>query len=271
MSSFSKAVVLVTGGANGIGLLMGKKALKKNASELIIWDINANAINAAVQDLSSLGYSVHGQVVDISSAEQVSKAAGQVISKFGGVDILINNAGIVVGKMFQEHSFADIDRTVGVNQLGHMYVTRAFLKSMMERRKGHIVSVTSAAGLTPTAGMVAYSASKWGAMGWIESLRVELATTAPALKVLNVIPSYIKSEMFKGVKPPFLMPLLEPEWITDKIIAGIENDKKQIIEPTFVKFTNFFRGVLPKPLYDFTARILNVYSAMNTFEGRKNE
>ncbi len=272
MASFENKTVLVTGGANGIGFLMGKKALQKGAKHLVIWDINKEQLKVSADELSKLGYSVSTNVVDVSNADQVSLAATEVLATYGVVDILFNNAGIVVGKLFHEHSSADIERTIGINVNGLMYVANAFLSKMMEQKSGHIINITSAAGLTPNPGMTVYSASKWAAVGWAESLRLELKDSHPGINFLNVMPSYINTGMFDGVKAPLFMPLLDPDKITDKILRAIQQEKIHLKAPFMVKTTLFFRGVLPSSLYDFVAgKIFRVYESMSTFKGRNHE
>lgn len=268
MSSFKDKVVLVTGGASGIGFLMGKKSLQKGAKHLIIWDINPELIKEASTSLAKEGFSVTAQLVDVSNPIDVDKASNNVISEFKKVDILFNNAGIIVGKPFHEHSASDISRTVGVNQLALMYVTNAFLPNMMESNSGHIIAITSSAGLTPNPGMVVYVSSKWGAVGWVESLRLELKNSHNGIKFLNVMPGYIKSKMFDGVTPPRLMPLLDPNKLTDKIIDCVERNKTTLKAPALVKITTLARGLLPQKWYDFiAAKVFRVYTSMDTFKG----
>lgn len=272
MASFNDKIVLVTGGASGIGLLLAKKALLHGAREVVIWDYSEQNLEKMQVSFRNDDLSCMCSKVDVSNPEMVQQEAEHVLRDLGHVDILINNAGIVVGKPFNEHSIQDIERTIKVNQLAPMYVTRAFLTSMMERKTGYIVTITSAAGLTPNPGMTAYASSKWGAVGWMESLRVELAKDSPGIKVLNVMPSYINTGMFEGVTPPKLVPMLEPDDITDKIIRAIEKDKARLLEPFMVKFTNLLKGILPMKVYDYVAGSwLSVYSSMDTFKGRENE
>lgn len=251
---------------------MGKKSLQKGARHLILWDIDETKLQDAKNELLELGYSVSTQQVDVSSSDQVERAAKEVLTQFGHVDILFNNAGVIVGKLFHQHSSQDIDRTIDINVKGLMYVANQFLPKMMDRNSGHIVSITSAVGLTPNPGMVVYASSKWGAVGWAESLRLELKNSHPGIKFLNVMPSYIDTGMFSGVKAPLLMPLLDPEKITDKIISSVEAEHIHLKTPFMVKTTLFFRGILPTWLYDFVAgQIFKVYESMNTFKGHPNE
>src|SRR5690554_523024 len=272
MASIQNKTILITGAASGIGFLMGQKALLRGAKHLVLWDVNEKAVHDAANQLSSLGFSTSTNVVDVSNSDSVSEAANQVISERGGVDVIINNAGIVVGKPFAEHSYKEIEQTMAVNSVGIMYVTRAFLPTMIQNNKGHIVNISSAASLTPNPGMTVYAASKWAATGWSDSLRLELAAISPELRVLTVMPSYINTGMFDGVSAPTLMPLLDPNIISDKILDAIEHNKIHLREPFMVKVTPFIRGVLPAKLYDIIAgKLFKVYDSMSTFKGRKGE
>lgn len=272
MASFQDKIILVTGGARGIGYLMGEKSLHKGARHLILWDVDEHQLQDAEKKLSDSGFSVSTHMVDVSNSGQVERAAKEVLAQFGYIDILFNNAGVVVGKLFHEHSSKDIDRTIDINVKGLMYVANQFLPIMMERNSGHMISITSAVGLTPNPGMVVYASSKWAAVGWAESLRLEMKASHPEIKFLNVMPSYIDTGMFSGVKAPLFMPLLDPEKITDKIISAVESEHIHLKAPFMVKTTLFFRGILPTWLYDFVAgRIFRVYESMNTFKGHSNE
>lgn len=270
MSSFKNKNVLITGGASGIGFIMGAKALDRGAKKLIIWDVNEDALLSAASKLSKNGYSVSTYVVDVSDSENVLKAAESVREEHGEVHFLFNNAGIVKSKKFETQSMLDIKNTMDVNSLGLMYVARALLPDMLSKGEGYIINIASAAGLTPNPGMTVYAASKWAAVGWSESLNLELKKSGSQVKVLTVMPSFINTGMFAGVKAPLLMPLLDPEDISAKILDAVERSKERLREPFMVKLTPFIRGVLPAKMYDYVAgKIFKVYESMDTFLGRK--
>lgn len=269
MTSFSDKTVLITGAASGIGFIMGRIALERGAKHLVMWDIDAGSLSASAEELSSKGYSVSTNLVDVRNKDQVSEVSEKVIEEHGSIDILFNNAGIVVGKSFEDHSYEEIENTIAVNSLGMMYVTRAFLPAMIEKGFGRIVNIASAAGLTPNPGMTVYAASKWAAVGWSDSLRIEMEQNHETIKVLTVMPSYINTGMFDGVKPPLLIPFLDAEKISTKIINSVEREKIILREPFMIKLSPFVKGILPARIYDFIAgKILKVYSSMNTFTGR---
>lgn len=272
MTSFKGKTVLITGAASGIGFIMGRMALERGAKHLVMWDINPDSLSKAAEELSSKGYAVSTQTVDVRNKEAVSNAATEILAKLGSIDILFNNAGIIIGKSFADHSYEDIENTMSVNSLGLMYVTRAFLPTMIENGFGRIINIASAAGLTPNPGMTVYAASKWAAVGWSDSLRIELEQNHDNLKVLTVMPSYINTGMFEGVKAPLLIPFLDAEKISAKILDSVEKDKIHLREPFIIKFSPLIKGILPARIYDFVAgKMLKIYSSMDSFKGRKGD
>lgn len=269
MTHIRKSTVLITGGASGIGKLMGSKCLQRGASHVLVWDINLAGLQQTYQEFSEAGYEVHTWQVNIGDAAQVQQAAHDVQSRFGAPEILINNAGIVVGKPFVEHSMAEIERTLQVNVLGAMLVTQAFLPAMVKRGSGHIVNIASAASLLPNPRMSVYAGSKWAVLGWSESLRLELEQTGPNLKVTTVMPSYIDTGMFAGVRAPLLTPILQPDAITQAILNAIEHNKILLRKPFIVNLLPLLRGILPTRVFDTVAgRWFGVYTSMNDFTGR---
>jgi len=188
MSSFRNATVLITGGTSGIGKLMGKSAIEKGCASLVLWDVNAAALDETVNEFSRLNKKVFGYVVDVSDPAQIITAAARVRNDVGPIDILINNAGIVVGKYFHEHTHTDIDRTMSINADALMHVTLEFLPEMIKRNKGHVVTIASAGGMVGNPRMSLYVASKWAAIGWSDSLRLEMKKLGNDVKVTCITP-----------------------------------------------------------------------------------
>jgi short-subunit dehydrogenase len=260
--------VLITGGASGIGKIMGRLALEKGA-ELIIWDINKEKAEDTALEFAPLG-EVTTYQVDISDMEQVASVAKLVKANQGAVDLLINNAGIVVGKLFQEHSLLEIKRTMDINSLAPMAITSHFLPDMLEQKKGHICNIASSAGLTSNPRMSVYVASKWAVTGWSDSLRIEMEQQKTGVRVTTVTPYYINTGMFDGVRSP-LIPILNPEKAARKIVRGIEHNRIFVSMPWSVHFVRLTQGLLPFRGYDFLAgRVLGIYNTMEHFTGRKS-
>ncbi|MDD6209344.1 MAG: SDR family oxidoreductase [Bacteroidales bacterium] len=269
MSRIDGKIVLITGGASGIGKIMGRMVAEKGAS-LIIWDIDQGSLDATLLEFRSQFSDVYGYRVDISDPEAVHSMAERVRSEVGNPDILINNAGIVVGRYFHEHAVRDIDRTIDINTKAQMYLALEFLSSMIERNCGHICNVASSAGLISNPKMSVYCASKWASCGWSDSLRIEMEMMGKDVHVTTVTPYYISTGMFDGVRS--VIPLLEPAAVAKKIIRGIERNKIFVSMPWSVRFVRFGQGVLPIRFFDwFIGRKLGIYKTMDHFKGRKKE
>jgi all-trans-retinol dehydrogenase (NAD+) len=268
MSEIKNTTVLITGGASGIGRLIGERCLDKGAKRLIIWDFDAPTLTATTADLTAKGHNVISHLIDITDTETVIQTAKQILNAYGPVDILINNAGIVVGKFFEEHSHADIDKTMQINTQAMMHITREFLPAMISAQKGHIVNIASAAGLAANPQMAVYVASKWAVIGWSETLRLELESKSMGLHVTTVTPFYISTGMFEGVRSP-IVPIVKPESAARQIINAIEKNKVFCRMPWIVYTMPFFKGILPQRWFDaLIGKWFGIYSSMQQFKGR---
>ncbi len=263
--------ILITGGAMGLGKIFARKALEEGG-QVILWDINRRALQETQKELARLG-KVSIYTVDLANPGDIFKVAQKTIKNIKQIHILINNAGIVTGHLFQDHSPEEIAATMAVNALAPMYVARAFLDNMLQFQHGHIVNLASAAGLIPNPRMSVYAASKWSVVGWSESLRIEMESQPQAgIKVTTVQPSYINTGMFAGVKAPLLTPILDPEKAVAAIWEGIKHEKIIIRLPFMVQLIPLLRGILTTRLFDLIAgKIFGVYHTMETFTGRRKE
>jgi all-trans-retinol dehydrogenase (NAD+) len=271
MSSIERSTILITGGASGIGRLLGSSFIDKGCTTLILWDVNETMLNETIREFSSRLNNVKGYVVDVSDPGQILSAAERTLREAGPVDILINNAGIIVGKYFHEHSHAEIGRTMAVNADALMHVAREFLPGMIERKKGHIVNISSAAGMVGNPKMSVYAASKWAVIGWSDSLRLEMEKLGTNVKVTCVTPYYISTGMFAGVKSSIVVPINTPEAAVRKIINGIEKNTLHVRMPLIVYTLQFFKGLLPTRMFDLiVGKYLKIYKTMDEFTGRKN-
>ncbi|WP_347156761.1 SDR family oxidoreductase [Pontibacter chitinilyticus] len=269
MARLRHSTVLITGGASGIGRLMGQLSLERGIRQLVIWDVNAANLQQTAADLQAHGYTVFPYLADVADAQSVQLTAEQVLNEVGVPDILINNAGMVVGKPFAEHTYNEIKQTLDINTLGPMLVTRAFLPEMLARGSGHIVNIASAAGLLPNPRMSVYAASKWAVVGWSENLRLELEASYPNLHVTTVTPSYIDTGMFAGVKAPILTPLLKPAAMAVAVLNAVEQNRILLRKPAIVHLLPVLRGILPTRVFDYlVGRVFQVYTSMDHFTGR---
>lgn len=263
--------VLITGGASGIGKIMGRMALEKGARNLIIWDINIAAIEAVKQEFKELG-NVYGYRVDVSSNDTVVNTYKRVLEDCGEVDILINCAGIVTSnKTFDKMSADEITRTININTIAPMFVAHAMLPDMLRRNRGHICTITSAGGMLSNPKMSVYAASKWGATGWSDSVRIELQEMKSKVRITTVAPYFIKTGMFEGVKSP-VIPILKPEYVARKVIRAIEKNRNFAGIPFGFHFIRFWQAFLPTRVFDFFfGKVFGIYHAMDKFTGRTRQ
>ena len=268
---FNDANVVITGGASGIGRLMGRMALEKGARKLIIWDINAQNIELVKSELAAKG-SVCGYRVDVSDRASIQEAYSATISECGPVDILIQCAGIVTSNAtFDKLTTADIERTMMINAVAPMNVAHVMLPDMIARNKGHICNIASAAGMLSMPKMSVYSASKWSVIGWSDSVRIELGKMKSSVRFTTVAPYFINTGMFDGVSSK-IFPILDPENTARKIICAIERNKDFRGIPFGFHFIRFWQAVLPVALFDFVfGTIFGIYHTMDHFTGRKND
>ena len=272
MKTVAGKVVLVTGGAMGMGRLYATHAVAEGAAAVVLWDLDHDALEATRAELAAQGGRVLAHVVDVSSPPAVMEAAARVRAEAGDPDIVVNNAGVVRSKPFWEHDpVADIEFVVRINVLGVMHVARAFLPAMIANgREARVLNVASASGLLSVPRMSVYTASKWAVIGWSDSLRLELQRAGHGhVKVTTLIPSYIKTGMFAGARAPLLTPLLEPGDVVDKAWAAMKAGKPRLFLPWTVALSHALRGLLPLPAWDWLAgRVFKVYSSMDAFTGR---
>lgn len=270
--------VLITGGASGIGRIMGRICLEKGASNLIVWDINQANIDKTEAELSDVkpaeaGVSkgqIHSYIVNVSDPQAIKSAYEKVKSEVGDVDILVNCAGIVRGNnTFDKQTVQDIDLTMDINANAPMYVALAVLPDMLRRDRGHICNIASAAGMLGVPKLSVYCASKWAVIGWTESMRVELKQARSHVRVTSVAPYFINTGMFDGVNSK-VFPILDPENTAAKIIRAVEVGKSFRGIPFAYHFIRIWQGLLPNFLFDFIfGKIFGVYSVMDHFTGRR--
>lgn len=270
MTSFRNKSVLITGAGAGIGRLMSVMIASEGASALYLWDLNEQGLNETCRLITNHECRLSPLVIDVTDRERVFAGAVRIEMDGHPVEMLINNAGVIFGGQFAEQPPDAIDRTIAVNLTAVMQVTRAFLPQMLARPKGHIVNIASAAGLVTNPGMAVYNASKWGIIGWSESLRLELERSGSGVRVTTVTPFYISTGMFDGVSSNPLLPIIKPEKAALKILRGIKRNKLFVRMPWLINFTPLARGILPVRWFDWlVGDVLGVYHSMDSFTGHK--
>ena len=270
MTGISGKTVVITGGASGMGRLLALKMARRGGT-VVVYDLDPGALDAVVGEIrGQTGRDAHGFLCDVSDREEVYRTAGEVHESVGKVDILINNAGIVSGRRLMDTPDEKIEAVIGVNSLALFWVTKSFLPDMLERGSGHVVTIASAAGLLGVDKQADYSASKHAAIGFAESLRVELKKTGYAnIRTTLVEPFYVNTGMFEGVRTRFrrILPILEQEEVTDRIVRAIQRDRQELKMPFVVNLVPALK-LLPVDLFDRLADFFGINASMDEFVGR---
>ncbi len=266
-SFYRNKTILITGAGSGIGLRFAEMVCRYGVT-LLLWDRNIESLNNFREKMHSTS-EVLISSVDVTDHESITREADQVIKSSFVPDIIVNCAGIVVGEYFTNHSAKQIQQTLDVNCTGSMLVVNAFLPEMIRRGSGHIVNLASASGYIGNPKMSVYAASKWAVIGWSESLRLEMKELNSGVNVTCVIPSYVNTGMFEGVKAPKLVPILDTDTLVKKMLKGIRRKKFKVQAPVMVRFVPVLKSILPRFMFDWLAgRVLGVYHSMDSFKGR---
>lgn len=258
------STVLVTGGGNGLGRQLALGAAGRGA-RVVIWDLSVERGERVRDEIRALGVDSEAYAVNVADRATVAAAATDT----GVVDVVINNAGVVTGRTLLEASEDAIQRTIDVNVLGLYWVTRAFLGGMIERGHGSVVTIASAAGLVGVAKQTDYSASKFAAVGFSESLRAELRGARSGVRTLVVCPYYIDTGMFEGVRTrfSFLLPILKQADVAASVLDAVERGREQLVLPRSVALIPLGR-LLPVAAFDRLMDLLGVNRTMEHFTGR---
>ncbi|KAF1848472.1 NAD(P)-binding protein [Cucurbitaria berberidis CBS 394.84] len=210
---WSREVVVVTGGSDGIGKIVVRLLAEKG-------------IKVAVLDVQELTYeappSVHFFKCDLSSPSSIASAASSIRSSLGNPTVLINNAGVARGKTILDTTEKDINLTFKVNTFAHYYLAQEFLPSMVEKNHGMVVTVASLAGYITASSLVDYAASKSAAVSFHEGLAAELIThyKAPKVRTVLMCQGYTRTALFEGFGGRALFPETVAEEIVKAVLSG---------------------------------------------------
>ena len=262
-------VVFITGAASGIGRRMALLMSQQGAT-VALADLNVAGAETVANEINEKKGRALAVYCDVSSYDSVHDAAVLVRQRLGPPTILINNAGIVSGLKFLQNDLARMEKTVQVNLTSHLYTIKEFLPDMIRNDHGHIVTIASIAGYVGVSGMVDYSASKFGAVGLTESLRIELKLMKSKVKTTCVCPYYINTGMFTGVtlSHSWAFPMLDEGYAARRIIQAIRQETELLIMPFQGALCVLLKGVMPTWFSDWLINFLGLSKSMDTYKGR---
>lgn len=236
MGRWNDTVVVITGAGSGIGRALAHE-LDARGARLALSDIDREAVQKTAADCrEAIAYEL-----DVADRDAVVAHADQVVADFGHVDIMINNAGVALAADVVEQSFDDIDWLLGINLLGVINGTQAFLPHVIASR-GHVVNISSIFGIVGMPSQSIYNASKFGVRGYTEALAVEMDIAGTGVGIHCVHPGGISTnianaarrvgvrdsrELIETFDRVFLR--ISPRDAAQTIIRGVERNRRRIL------------------------------------------
>ncbi len=194
--------IIITGGGQGIGRRLAQHLASLGAA-VCIADIDPGAAQATLDLLQSANYAGMAVACDVTSVEDTEKMAAEVLSRFGSIDVLINNAGIFPIKMFGDISAGEWQRVIEINLTGTFLAAKAVYSQMKKQGQGKIINIASVAGRVGGAGFAHYSAAKAGVIGFTKALAREAGPLG--IQVNAIAPGIIETDTAKAVFPGFAL------------------------------------------------------------------
>ena len=228
---------LVTGATHGIGRATAA-ALGRAGYRVGVCARTAAAVDALVAELEGEGITAAGAPADVGDPEQVRRAVGAVVGRLGEIGVLVNNAGVLIARPFEELSLEDWDTTMATNLRSLYLVTRAVLPGMRKRGGGTIVNVASLAGRNGFVGGTAYTASKHAVLGFGRSLMLELRKDG--IRVITVCPGSVDTGMLRDqpLLPTKPERILRPEDVAETILHAVELPGRAMVSELDIRPTN---------------------------------
>jgi NAD(P)-dependent dehydrogenase (short-subunit alcohol dehydrogenase family) len=245
-------VALVTGGARGIGRATAQ-AFAQEGMKVAIGDLDATL---AEQAAAEIGADAAGFALDVTRRESFEAFADAAEDRFGPVDVLVNNAGIMPLGRFADEDDVTAMRMVDINLHGVILGMKIALKRMQPRNRGHIVNIASQAGKYGAPGGATYSATKHAVVGLTEAVRGELRLEGADVDLSYVMPYVVNTELGGGTKQARGFKNLEPAEVADAIVDALKHRVVEVWVPKQSRHTHRLTAVLPRRASEGIAHLL---------------
>jgi NAD(P)-dependent dehydrogenase (short-subunit alcohol dehydrogenase family) len=253
MKNLEDKIAVVTGAASGIGQATAVEFAAKGA-DVVISDVNEAGLAETVSAVEAKGRKAVALGVDVSKPEQIEGMIHKTIDTFGRIDVLMNNAGVGLSGEMRHLSLQDWEWIVGINLWGPIYGIHFALPHMVEQKSGHIVNVSSSAGLIASSCMSAYTTTKFGLVGLSEVLRNELARFGIGVTV--VCPGFVRTNIFDSTEARGMKDVPGgddlPSWLgiskeacAKNILRAVQKNKFMIIPGPEMKVVYGFKRFAP--------------------------
>jgi 3-oxoacyl-[acyl-carrier protein] reductase len=233
-------VSIITGGAQGIGLATARKFAAEGAI-VAIADVKPGPVEAAVQELRRAGATAEGFAVDVTRRDQVDAMVERLKSRFGRIDVLVNNAGITLDARLQKMTDAQFDTVIAVNLKGTYNCAQAVVDTMVEQGQGVILNASSVVGIYGNYGQTNYAASKFGVIGFAKTWARELGPKG--IRCNAVCPGFIATPILKTIPDKVMAQMTErvpmkrlgrPEEVAD-VYAYLASDEASYINGAVIE------------------------------------
>lgn len=238
-SQLQGKVVVVTGAAGGIGSATAR-ALAAQGARLALVDVDQRAAESVA---ASLGGDAIARALDVRDLDAFSALLDGVAAELGPIDVLINNAGVMPLGAFTDIPVGTVRRMLEINLLAVIHGTAEAGRRMLPRGRGHIVNVASSAGLIANGGAAAYCGSKFGVIGYCESVAHELAGTGVEISV--VCPGPVRTRLSSGVPATPGLRTVEPDEIADAIVRVLRRPRFMVLVPRTLVPAVYAYGAIP--------------------------
>uniref|UniRef100_A0AAG5D5G5 Short-chain dehydrogenase/reductase 3 n=1 Tax=Anopheles atroparvus TaxID=41427 RepID=A0AAG5D5G5_ANOAO len=243
---------LVTGGANGLGRALCLR-LAREGCHVAVVDIDLPGAQRTAEDVRQLGVKAEAFLADIASSEEVDRLRLAVETKLGPVDVLVNNAGLLAVLSLSEGKATDLERIINVNLLSHFWTIRAFMEGMKERRRGHILAVSSIMGYIALPRSVSYAATKFAVRGMMQALQRELTMDGFGEEIFTttVFPTFIATrkelmDLLNELSFDEKLAILTPEEAAGEAVEGMLHGHTRVLAaPFFIRLFIYLTDLLP--------------------------
>jgi len=232
-----ESTAFITGATHGIGRATAF-ALGRAGYAVGVCARTAATVEALVAELRGGLTSAAGAAADVSQPEPVAQAVARVTEALGEIGLLVNNAGVLIARPFEELTLEDWDTTMATNVRSLFVVTRTVLPGMRRRRAGTVVNVASLAGRNGFAGGTAYTASKHAVLGFARSLMLE--ARKEGIRVITICPGSVDTGMLRDQAMLKSDPqrILQPEDVAEAIVAAVRLPPRAMVSEIDVRPTN---------------------------------
>lgn len=256
--------ILITGAGQGLGRAIALRLSELGACVLVT-DLEGSRVTQVLGEIENpkkVGYQL-----DVSDVHQVNTILEEVM-KDGGIDILINNAGLVIGGEFLKTPLSAHQKTLQVNVMGLWNMTHAFLPGILKKNSGAVVNIASASAILPLPHAATYAATKAAVLSFSDSLKEELKIMGnDTVRVSAICPSYISTGLFEGAAAPQFTRILTSDFVAKKVVDSIVKEKSFVLLPWTVWILYPLSSLLPRNVYHWFCRLIGVSTSMTQWKG----